>query len=282
MSADVLSSTHFLKRDKLYETEKPYSLRFTPPDGTPRANILLERHDINVKDVRGKNLSFDHDGAVVVQLESKLNYHDFDEEDQVQNVFLKEVANLLKNLLRAQHVQIFEHTIRKRHETFPISTGEPYRYNQPTSIAHVDTTVDWTLAMARQLNPDKADKIMKCRVQCVNFWKPLTGPVNDWPLAMCVGNSIDQKKDFEPCDLVYPDYVIENRQVYHSDRQRWLYLSNQMPHECWVFLQSDTQPDSTSIAHSAFPIPDQNPDKTLPRESIEVRSLVYYGGFEDK
>jgi hypothetical protein len=57
--------------------------------------------------------------------------------------------------------------VRKRHEEFPISTGEPYKYNQPTSIAHVDTTNEWALAMARQLNPEKAAKLGKQRIQCV-------------------------------------------------------------------------------------------------------------------
>lgn len=27
--------------------------------------------------------------------------------------------------------------VRKRHEIFPISTGEAYKWNQPTSMAHI-------------------------------------------------------------------------------------------------------------------------------------------------
>ena len=58
------SSTHLLKRGALYDTEKPYSLRFTPPEGFPRANINPERHDIDFHDIRQnkQNLDFRRDG----------------------------------------------------------------------------------------------------------------------------------------------------------------------------------------------------------------------------
>lgn len=143
------SHTHFLKRDALYEEEKPYSLRYTPPDGFPRSNITLERHEIAVHDIRPviHERTFKKDGCAVMNL--------------------AEVADSLCKALDACNVQIFEHTVRKRHDIFPISTGEPYKYNQPTSIAHVDTTVPWVLDMVRSLNPERADEILKHRIQCV-------------------------------------------------------------------------------------------------------------------
>ncbi|KIX10280.1 uncharacterized protein Z518_01362 [Rhinocladiella mackenziei CBS 650.93] len=277
----VHSNTHFLKRDELYSTEKPYSLRFTPPEGFLRSNIKLEKHEIDIHDIRNhkSTLNFQRDGVAILDFESKMVYEDYDNEEVVKAVLLKEIANGLKVFLGGQHVQIFEHTVRKRHEIFPISTGEPYRYNQPTSIAHVDTTTEWAFAMAQQLNPRKAEKIGQHRLQCVNFWKPLVGPVRDWPLAMCNPTSIDPQTELEPCDLVYPDYVVENRQVYHSNKQKWFYLSNQMPNEAWVFLQADSMPGTNPIAHTAFPFPDVGPADVPPRESIEARALVYYGGF---
>lgn len=57
---------------------------------------------------------------------------------------------------------------------------------------------------------------------------------------MCDPGTINPKTDLEPCDLVYADYVVENRQLYYSNTQQWFYLSDQMPNEAWVFLQSDT------------------------------------------
>ena len=170
MVQSIQSNAHFLKRDELYDVDKPYSLRFAPPEGFPSANIKLENHSIDIHDVRGsRSLTFARDGFAVLDFNSKLTYEDYDDDKVVKNTFLLEVADALKKLLNAQHVQIFEHTIRKQHETFPISTGLPYRYNQPTSIAHVDTTVRWATDMAQQLNADKATEIMKHRIQCVKY-----------------------------------------------------------------------------------------------------------------
>lgn len=57
---------------------------------------------------------------------------------------------------------------------------------------------------------------------------------------MCDPQTVNIDQDLEPCDLVYPDYVVENRQVYFSEAFKWFYLSDQQPNEAWVFLQSDT------------------------------------------
>jgi hypothetical protein len=66
--------------------------------------------------------------------------------------------------------------------------------------------------------------------------------VKDWPLALCSAKTVNPIEDLEPCDLVYPDYVVENMQIYHTDQQKWFYVSDQMPNEAWVFLQADTKP----------------------------------------
>ncbi|KAL6715522.1 hypothetical protein ACLMJK_006483 [Lecanora helva] len=283
MTVTVHSYTHFLERHILYRTEKPYTLRFTPPQGFSRANIKLERHDIFIRDIRGvqQQPSYERDGVAIVALDTKMKYDDFDVEQKIKDVYLVEVVDLLKSVLQAQHVQIFEHTVRKQHEIFPISTGELYKYNQPTSIAHIDTTSRWALNMAAHLNPGRINQIKQHPVQCVNFWKPITGPVRQWPLALCSAASLCPDRDCEPCDLVYPDYVVENRQVYYSSELDWLYLSEQMPNEAWMFLQSDTTNKVDPVVHTAFPLPGKDSESSEGRESIEVRALVYYGGFED-
>ncbi|KAF1344240.1 hypothetical protein BDV97DRAFT_364146 [Delphinella strobiligena] len=271
------TQVYFLKKLSLYETEKPYSLRFTPPEGFPRANVALESHNIPVHDIRSSKdeLSLEKNGLAIMDLDTRMKYEDFDNEQAIREVYLREVSEALQGYLGASHVQIFEHTVRKRHETFPISTGEPYKYNQPTSMAHVDTTLPWAVAMARKLNPEKADQMLKGRFQCINIWKPITGPVRDWPLAMCDPRTVNPAEDFEPCDLVYPDYVVENRQLYFNRRQKWLYLSEQQKTEAWLFVQSDTAGDTMSVPHTSFP----NPLASLsdaPRESVEARALVFY------
>jgi hypothetical protein len=115
MTETVQTHTHFLQRDKFYDTEKPYSLRFTPPEGFPRANIKLEKHNIKIRDIRDLSEhdrpSFQDDGCTLLDLRSKMEYEDFDDDEKVKEVYLREVADCLKGFLSAQHVQIFEHTV---------------------------------------------------------------------------------------------------------------------------------------------------------------------------
>ncbi|KAJ4415699.1 hypothetical protein N0V82_007192 [Gnomoniopsis sp. IMI 355080] len=169
----LTTHTHFLKRLPLYLEEKPYSLRYTPPSGFPRANIEVERHEIQVEDIRPSlaSLTLEKDGCEVLRLEesSRMQYADFDNDETIKAVYLHEVAEALcRRLPGAQRVQVFEHTVRRRHAAFPISTGEAYRWNQPTSIAHVDTTLPWALDMARKLNPGN-EEVLQHRIQCVKY-----------------------------------------------------------------------------------------------------------------
>lgn len=123
MATVIHTSMHFLKQDELYAIEKPYSLRFTPPDGFPAANIKLDKRDIDIHDLRNnaKSLTFERDGVSVLEFESSMTYEDYDDDEIVKEILLKEVANLLKDFLAAQHVQIFEHTVRSAScwNTFP-------------------------------------------------------------------------------------------------------------------------------------------------------------------
>jgi hypothetical protein len=79
-----------------------------------------------------------------------------------------------------------------------------------------------------------------------SVWKPLFGPLNDWPLALCDASTVDAANDLVEVDHVYrmPDgksgRLVENYAVYHSQRHRWYYLSEQSPDEILVFRQVDS------------------------------------------
>lgn len=72
------------------------------------------------------------------------------------------------------------------------------------------------------------------------MWKPLKGPVRDWPLALCDNSTIDPTNDLQASDLVFADYVVENCQVYYTSEQKWYYIRDQQATEVWVFVQADS------------------------------------------
>jgi hypothetical protein len=74
----------------------------------------------------------------------------------------------------------------------------------------------------------------------LSIWKPLKGPVRDWPLAICDACSINPKRDLRVNDDVFADVVRENMMVHYNEEQRWYYLSDHMPTELLVFRQVDS------------------------------------------
>lgn len=115
MSSALLTSMHFLARRDDYKIIKPYSLRFEPEDPSlAKTNIKLECHeDIEVEDIRSFERCFtlDADGFTVLKLDTAMAYEDFDDEDKILQVYLKETADMLLSYCGATKVQIFEHTV---------------------------------------------------------------------------------------------------------------------------------------------------------------------------
>lgn len=76
-------------------------------------------------------------------------------------------------------------------------------------------------------------------------WKPLRGPLMDWPLAVCDPNSVDPDTDLITCDVVAREGYGENYQVFHSPHFKWYYLSKQLASEIIIFRQADTKEDAS-------------------------------------
>ena len=92
--------------------EAPFQYVQEPPEGTPNNNLGAEPHDVVVHDVRGKEdtVGLDKTGFQFVEHDSVEK--DFDDEERIQNVYYKEVEELLKKEIGAKRVFIFDHTIR--------------------------------------------------------------------------------------------------------------------------------------------------------------------------
>lgn len=111
--------------------------------------------------------------------------------------------------------------------------------------------------MLYALNPaEEAESFIKRHCQSVKYalrdaqlntlltcdpsvWRPIRGPIRDWPLALCDPRSLELH-DLQPRDTVSRGSFVETFQVHHTLSQRWYYMSNQTPDEAWVFLQADS------------------------------------------
>lgn len=71
-------------------------------------------------------------------------------------------------------------------------------------------------------------------------WRPLRGPLYDWPLALCDARTVDFEQDTMPGDIVFTNWTTENLQVMHSSAQKWYWLPGQLPEEVLIFKSAES------------------------------------------
>jgi hypothetical protein len=113
--------------------------------------------------------------------------------------------------------------------------------------------------MLKALYGDRADEILQHRWQIIKYvgpgytfpsvvahitshsaWRPLKGPLFDWPLAVCDARSFDQGRDAQVADAVYSEWAYENVLVHHHPDQRWYYFPAMRPDETMLFKCADS------------------------------------------
>ncbi|KAK8131606.1 hypothetical protein PG984_008044 [Apiospora sp. TS-2023a] len=146
----------------------------------------------------------------------------------------------LKHALGAKFVIPLDFCVRRRHESFPISTGEEYEYNQPTAMAHIDFTVREGERMINVLFGEHAGKVLQSRWQIVNAWRPIRGPLKDWPLGLCDTRTVDFESDTMPGDIVFREFFTENMQIHYSSKHVWYWLPEQTVDEVLLFKSAES------------------------------------------
>ncbi|KAI0908680.1 methyltransferase [Ustulina deusta] len=207
---------------------------------------------------------------------------------------------------KVHKVVFFDHTIRRR------VPGAP---RGPVQQIHVDQTPAAAVARVRRhLPPDEAEELLKHRFQLINVWRPIGHAAADHPLAVIDWRSTTLD-DFFGVDLFYPkraDSVMddddergkeklpadtnvedstegyevrgETMGVAESERHRFYYVKDMEPEEVLLLKCYDSWGEgephgkkgvAVRTPHTAFEDPD-TPADAKPRESIEVRALVFF------
>jgi hypothetical protein len=126
------------------------------------------------------------------------------------------------------------------------------------------------------LAPETAERLLAGRFAIVNVWRSLGASSERFPLAVADGRTMLQT-DYVAVDLVYPDRTGEIYYIAHSSGQRWFYFSQMQPNEAMLLKCFDSGHDGRTrfTAHTGFANP-HAPANTPPRESIEVRTLLFF------
>ena len=255
-------------------TEKPHTYNYEPPPGVPRQNFDNEAHRVIIEDLRGQEREFSLDRHGFATAVHRSRETAFLDETAIRDTYYAESEALLTELLGADRVLTFDHTIRRR---LPAQSEQREGARQPVARVHVDQTELSGAARVWRHLPEEAEKLLAGRVRIVNLWRPIRGPVLDHPLAMADGRSL-AKDDLIATDLLYPDRKGETYSVKYNSAHRWYYWSCMQPDEVLLLKCYDNATDGRTrlSPHTAFVDPRVDP-ASPPRQSIELRALVFGG-----
>lgn len=253
--------------------ERPVT--YMPPyeGGETRRTGTYAPYQVPVRDGRplAPYLSLDREGFALTRHDTRVA--DFFDEAEVRAVYYPEMARLVKAATGAAQVLVFDHNVRVE--------GGPDRDERgvrtPVRMVHNDYTAKSGPQRVRDLlGPDLADERLKHRVQVINVWRPIAGPVRRAPLALADASSV-APEDLVPLDLVYPDRVGEIYNATFGPDHRWFYFPEMATDEAVLIKGYDSLDDGRArfTLHTAFDDP-TSPADAPPRQSIEVRTLVFH------
>jgi len=251
--------------------EKPYSYNYEPPPGVPPRNTREETHRVKVFDGRAvaDRLSLDREGFVLLQRPTAAtNLYD---DAEVNSLYYAECERVIGEATGAARVVAFDHIARNA-----ALSAKGNQIKLPASRVHNDYTVKSAPQRVRDLMGEEAEELLKHRFAEVNLWRPIRGPLLRSPLALCDAQSLVEE-NLVASDLRYPDRTGETYAVTYNPAQRWFYFPKMQADEIVLIRCFDSARSGAArfSAHGAFDDPDSPPDAP-PRESIEVRALVFF------
>jgi hypothetical protein len=250
---------------------KPVSYAYKPPEGTPVRSWQVSKHPTTIHNARPieDRLSLDRQGFILVHHHSSVtNFYD---NAEVKSVYYPEIERLVKEASGALRVVAFDHNVR----CGPMAKRGEKGVREPVGHAHNDYTLKSGPQRVRDLLPNQAEALLRRRFAVINVWRPIRGPVEQMPLAVCDARSI-AAGDLVPTELKYPDRSGEVHSLVFNPDHRWYFFPHMRADEAILFKGYDSADDGRArfTAHGAFVDP-ATPEGTLARESIEVRTLVF-------
>lgn len=251
--------------------ERPYFFQYEPPEGTPWRNTKGDRRTMTVHDARRLDPppSLDREGFALVQHATAVA--DLWDEDAIRTAYYRELERLVGDVTGARRVVAFDHNLRSATKTERREPG----VQPPVRYAHNDYTERSGPQRVRDLFGDEAEALLRGRMAVINVWKPIRGPVEQAPLAVCDARTIGVE-DLVPTDLRYRDRSGEVYSLRWNARHAWFYFPRMTADEAMLLKCFDSAHDRARFtAHSAVDDPASPPDAP-PRESIEVRTLAFW------
>jgi len=217
--------------------------------------------------------SLDVEGFRLVS--QKTEVKDFYDELQVQRTYHEEVKALLKEMMGAARIEIFDDTRRS-------ASLERQRHKgirEPADIVHNDYTARSGVKRLRDYfanDPDEVKKLLQRRFAIINVWRSIAGPIYNHSLVLCDA-ATTRPEDLVSVERRAEERIGELQVALHDPEQDWYYFPEMQMDEALLFKTFDSKTDGRArfTIHTSFDDPDA-PADAAPRESIETRCLVFF------
>ncbi|KID85049.1 methyltransferase CmcJ, partial [Metarhizium majus ARSEF 297] len=278
MAKDEYISLRHIEWSDSFLTEKPTQYSTEPPEGKEKQNFVLSyAPEQKIADIRGSGKTFELDRNGFTIINDPLPSMKWDKES-IQSTYLPRAIALVHRAV-PDATEVVPFDFRLRSSDPKKVEGELAFKNftdwiAPFNMVHVDQSGDRAKERVIEQMGDRACHLLNYRWRSLNVWRPIEHPVQDSPLALCDSSSV------APGDLVAADHYRESfggeaLYMLYNRNHRWYYLSEQTKDEVLVFKIHDSDGSSAQCCpHTAF-IASETDAKAKPRESIEVRFLVF-------
>jgi hypothetical protein len=241
-----------------------------------------------------QRLGFHSHGFVIERHPSRVD--DFFDKPQVEAIYPAEAAAIVRQMTGATRVVPMGWMIRTSGDLTKFqrqATGYTHQggVQPPAAEAHVDFAPDRAHRLARTLY----EKAVPggpgfSRFIANSLWRAFSAPPQDWPLALCDGNSVDPDEGVNNTLVVVdalptPEAAVGKwpgeeqlpaASIFRfNPRHRWWYYPDMTRDEVLLFKFHDSDHSTAwRTPHTAFH--DTSRADARVRESIEFRSVAYF------
>jgi hypothetical protein len=251
--------------------EKPVAYNYEPPPGTPVRTGKSVEYQVTIRNARPliDRLSLDKEGFVLLHHQTAvMNFYD---EEQIRSIYYPECERVMQQATGAARAVAFDHIVRNA-----AMSAKDKMIKIPAKRVHNDYTAWSAPQRVRDLMGDEAEELLKHRFAINNLWRPIRGPVLESPLTLCDAQSLSEE-NLIASDLKYPDRTGETYAITYNPNQRYFYFPKMQADEIVLIRCYDSGLHGAwrFSAHTGFDDPTSPPDAP-PRESLEVRMLVFF------
>ena len=196
---------------------------------------------------------------------------DYLDKDAVIEKYYKVSEDIVADTTGAMRVIAFDHNIRD----YELASTDS-RVDNPVRFVHNDYTEGSAPQRVIDILGPESKGWLKKRYSFINVWRPIRGPVLDFPLGFIDSNSLSSD-DFIESELRYMNRVGHIYSVINNPAHRWYFL-DQMKSEEILLLKcydSETENKARYTAHASFKHP-TFPENSLSRRSIETRTIAFF------